>query len=152
MRTKSLLAVLAILSFALLACGSDEEDYERAQQENTAEAYERFIQRHPDSDFAENAARTLDSLRFETAKSAHSIEAYNEFVDPFVGGPYKGIYLLSWNESQKTAVFEQTYCSGGGCAQEGVITMWFEGNTDVPITFNIEIELNDNESKRVFLL
>ena len=61
----------------------DEEDYERAQQENTAEAYERFIQRHPDSDFAENAARTLDSLRFETAKSAHSIEAYNEFVERY---------------------------------------------------------------------
>jgi len=28
--------------------------------------------------------------------------------------------------------------------------MWFEGNYDVPIVFNIEIELNDSESKRVF--
>jgi predicted ATP-dependent endonuclease of OLD family len=28
--------------------------------------------------------------------------------------------------------------------------MWYEGDTDVPITFTMEIELNDKESKRVF--
>ena len=28
--------------------------------------------------------------------------------------------------------------------------LWFEGNTEVPITFIIEIELNERESKRVF--
>jgi outer membrane protein assembly factor BamD (BamD/ComL family) len=83
MRIKSLLAVLVILCFLLLACSSAEKDYEKAQQENTTQAYEKFIQKHPNSNFAENVVSTLDSLRFEIVKSKHSIEAYNEFVEKY---------------------------------------------------------------------
>ena len=83
MRIIPLLAELLILSFLLIGCSSAEKDYEKAQQENTAQAYEKFIKKHPQSNFVENAARTLDSLRFEMVKSKHSIEAYNEFVEKY---------------------------------------------------------------------
>jgi outer membrane protein assembly factor BamD (BamD/ComL family) len=83
MRIKSLLGALAILSFLLFACSSAEKDYEKAKQENTAQAYEKFIQKHPQSNLVENASRTLDSIRFEMVKSKRSIEAYNEFVKKY---------------------------------------------------------------------
>ena len=63
MRIKSLLAELVILSFLLIACSSAKKDYEKVQQANTIQAYEEFIQKHPQSSFVENATRTLESLK-----------------------------------------------------------------------------------------
>ena len=80
----------------------------------------------------------VDESCFLSTNKEKSPLAYNEFVDPFVTGPYNGVYLLSWNQAKKTAVFEQTYCSGGGCAQEGIITMSLQDDTafcDIDLTF-----------------
>jgi len=49
--------------------------------------------------------------------------AYNAFIDPIVIGPYKSVDLLNWDSNKNSALFEQTYCSGGGCVQEGLIEM-----------------------------
>lgn len=62
MRIISLFAELLILSFLLIGCNSAEKDYEKAQQENTVQAYEKFIEKHPQSDFVNDAKSNIDFL------------------------------------------------------------------------------------------
>ena len=63
MRLKMLLAGLLILSLVIIGCNSAEKDYEKAQQENTVEAFEKFIEKHPKSDFVSEAKSSIEFLK-----------------------------------------------------------------------------------------
>lgn len=58
-----LLAELLILSFVIVGCNSAEKGYEKAQQENTVEAFKKFIEKYPKSDFVNEAKSSIEFLR-----------------------------------------------------------------------------------------
>ncbi|MFQ5641605.1 MAG: hypothetical protein ACE5IR_26825, partial [bacterium] len=83
MKKKTLSIVLLVLLFVIFACDSGESDYEKAKQVNTIQAYEEFVNKHPDSRFVDAAKRNIDSLRYDILVSQGNLEAYEEFVHKY---------------------------------------------------------------------
>jgi len=79
-------AALSLLASALLlaGCSSDEQRWQEAQDADTIEAYESYIRRHADGQYAEDASARLDYLR-ETAIfraiAADDLEAVKHELD-----------------------------------------------------------------------
>lgn len=79
-----LLPVLCAALLALAACARDAGDWKSAQAEDTQEAYEAFLTRHPDSQFAPlakvRAMQLLEEHDWAEATRADTPEAYQGFI------------------------------------------------------------------------
>ncbi|MCP5339269.1 MAG: SPOR domain-containing protein [Sinobacteraceae bacterium] len=79
-----LLPVLCAALLALAACARDAGDWKSAQTEDTQEAYEAFLARHPDSQFAPlakvRAMQLLEEHDWAEATQADTPEAYQGFI------------------------------------------------------------------------
>ena len=74
---------LALVALALLP-GCAGSRFEAARSEDTASAYHRFVQDHPNSRYAEEARQRLDLVRLRTQPT---LEAYEKFVAKWPGSP-----------------------------------------------------------------
>lgn len=86
MRTSRLLpiAVAAAAVLVLGGCSRVKDDWKAAQGADTSEAYQDFLQQHPDSEFAVQAQARLKQLAedrdWQQAASTDTLEAYEQFV------------------------------------------------------------------------
>lgn len=86
MRTSRLLpiAVAAAAVLVLGGCSRVKDDWKAAQGADTSEAYQDFMQQHPDSEFAVQAQARLKQLAedrdWQQAASTDTLEAYEQFV------------------------------------------------------------------------
>ncbi|MCC7460974.1 MAG: SPOR domain-containing protein [Gammaproteobacteria bacterium] len=86
MRTSRLLPILLAAAAILLlpACSRVKDDWKAAQSTDTSEAYQDFLQQHPDSEFAVQAQARLKQLAedrdWQQAASTDTLEAYEQFV------------------------------------------------------------------------
>jgi hypothetical protein len=86
MRTSRLLPfAIAGLALVLLAgCSRAKDDWNAAQSADTGEAYQDFLQQHPDSEYAVQAQARLKQLAedrdWQQAAAADKPEAYEQFV------------------------------------------------------------------------
>ena len=86
---KSLLLVIAMISLLvgqllfLVGCATPKKDWEKAQRLNTIEAYEEFLQKHPDSEFAYEAKHKIEELAWEKVRQKDSINAYENFLQKY---------------------------------------------------------------------
>ncbi|MCU4137430.1 MAG: hypothetical protein MW689_001001 [Thermodesulfobacteria bacterium] len=67
----------------LVGCATPKKNWEKAQRLNTIEAYQEFLQKHPNSEFAYEAKRKIEELAWERTKEQNTIEAYQEFIDKY---------------------------------------------------------------------
>ncbi|RME03495.1 MAG: hypothetical protein D6812_05160, partial [Deltaproteobacteria bacterium] len=74
--------------FLFVAAGCASAAYERARRANTVEAYEKFLQNHPDSDQAPEARQRLEQLRYEQVKFLRTEQAYQSFIEQYPDNPY----------------------------------------------------------------
>ncbi len=81
MRPTFCLALLAILSISLSFCAGSA--YRQAVQRDTIDAYQEFLDKHPDSKYSSQAKNRLEELMYEKAKSENTIAAYGNFLDQF---------------------------------------------------------------------
>ncbi|RME46043.1 MAG: hypothetical protein D6795_15960, partial [Deltaproteobacteria bacterium] len=77
-----------LLFLLLVAAGCASAAYERARRANTVEAYEKFLQNHPDSDQAPEARQRLEQLRYEQVKFLRTEQAYQSFIEQYPDNPY----------------------------------------------------------------
>ena len=71
---------LSIFFYAILfGCASEKSDFSKAEKENSIEAYETFLKRHPQGEYTELAERRLDTLAFRFAREKDSLDLYKEF-------------------------------------------------------------------------
>ena len=77
------LALLLPLLLVTLGCNRDARDYQKAQQANTFEAYEKFVQKHPDSKFVEPAKAQAEELLLKSAESKNTIADYRSFLKKY---------------------------------------------------------------------
>lgn len=61
-------------------CSRDARDYEKAQRTNTVEAYQEFIQKHPQSKFAAQAKAGVEELLLKAAEAKNTIADYRDFL------------------------------------------------------------------------
>jgi outer membrane biosynthesis protein TonB len=85
------LAASLLLSL-LAACAGDAGDWKAAQDADTQEAYEAFVARHPDSEFAPRArernAQLLEERDWAAATRSDSPEAYQKFIGQHPDGKW----------------------------------------------------------------
>jgi len=84
MRAGRLLAMLLLLSIALIGCDRQEAAWEEAREVDTVAAYQEFLESHPDAPQASTAERRIDELQravdWEEARQADTAEAYERFI------------------------------------------------------------------------
>lgn len=86
MRTSRLrcLAVAGLAALLLAGCSRVKDDWHAAQSADTSEAYQDFLQQHPDSEYAVQAQARLKQLAeerdWQQAAAADTLEAYEQFV------------------------------------------------------------------------
>ena len=81
-------ALLLILLLAAAGC-SVKPDYQEARALDTPEAYEAFLDKHPDDpDYSPKAKKHLERLRFEEAREKDTFAGYTRFVKKYPYGKY----------------------------------------------------------------
>jgi len=101
MRRALLLAVLL-----LAACG---DNFYSVQQADTIEAYESYLQQHPNSRFDLQAKTRLEELYLDKAKASKRLEGYDEYLKKFPDGVYhdkamkaREDFLFQWAKGKGT--------------------------------------------------
>jgi hypothetical protein len=82
MRMQSIIALLLITP--MISCSSAKRDYQKASGQNTVEAYEAFLQMHPDAKQADQAKSQLAELEIERdwqlAESTRTAAGYRDYI------------------------------------------------------------------------
>jgi cell division protein FtsN len=77
-------AVALLALFGLVGCARDSQDWRSAQQADSQEAYEAFLDRYPQSEFApqakERAAQLAEERDWAAATGSDTAAAYQQFV------------------------------------------------------------------------
>lgn len=86
-------AGLAAVAFALLvACSPEAGDWKNAQSADTVEAYDAFIAKYPQSEFAAQATERTKQLAeerdWQAATAADSADAYQQFLTQYPEGKW----------------------------------------------------------------
>lgn len=86
-------AGLATVAFALLvACSPEAGDWKNAQSADTVEAYDAFIAKYPQSEFAAQATERTKQLAeerdWQAATAADSADAYQQFLTQYPEGKW----------------------------------------------------------------
>ena len=55
--------LLSLLASLATACSQEKEDWRSAEAANTTEAWQRFVEQHPDSEFVDQARTRIAQLR-----------------------------------------------------------------------------------------
>lgn len=85
--------IAGVFLLALLtACSRTQHDWRVAQQAGTAQAYEVFLQRHPDSELAgvarQRAAQLTEQAAWQQATRANTAAAYQDYLAKYPKGSW----------------------------------------------------------------
>ena len=77
-------ALLSLLAGLATACSREQQDWRSAEGADTTEAWQRFLDQHPDSEFAGQARTRIVQLRelrdFQNADRIGTVDAYRDFL------------------------------------------------------------------------
>ncbi len=68
-------ALILLVSLFVLSCSKTEKEFQAAQETNTIEAYNAFIEKYPDTPFAVQAIDLRDQLAYEKTIETHPIDS-----------------------------------------------------------------------------
>jgi len=90
MSTRTLVMLFAVPLLVLAGCSREKSDWRSAQAADSAESYEQFISKHPESTLVATARERLGQLAEERdwrkAAGLDSLEAYQQFLAQYPGG------------------------------------------------------------------
>jgi outer membrane protein assembly factor BamD (BamD/ComL family) len=75
--------VCLAMSALLTSCNNPEKDFHKAEKADTEQAYNKYIERYPDSPLVETAKRNLARVAYENAKRTNSVAALETFLSRF---------------------------------------------------------------------
>ena len=85
-------ALLCLLASLATACSQEKEDWRSAEAANTTEAWQRFVEQHPDSEFVDPARTRIAQLRlqqeFQYADRLRTVDAYRDFLTRHTSGKW----------------------------------------------------------------
>jgi hypothetical protein len=85
-------ALLSLLASLATACSQEKEDWRSAEAANTTEAWQRFVELHPDSEFVDQARTRIAQLRiqqeFQYADRLRTVDAYRDFLTRHTSGKW----------------------------------------------------------------
>lgn len=115
MKTWQLAVATAAIAF-IAACSNPESDWKKAEAENTEAAYQAFLDRHPEGEWAQKAQSQLDSIKdtrdWENAQSADAIEAYNNYLLAHPTGAHMGEARQRISDLETEAAWQTAQSAG----------------------------------------
>ncbi len=89
-RTLAGAAGAALISLTLLGCSSAQEDWKKADAQNTVAAYQEFLEQHPNTQQSVEARSRIHALKDEQAWSEaqknNTIQAYQQYLHDLPNG------------------------------------------------------------------
>ena len=86
------LVLLALVAGMAAACGREQQDWRSAESADTTEAWQRFLEQHPDSELVNEARNRIAQLQvrrdFEYADKIGTVEAYRDFLTHHPSGTW----------------------------------------------------------------
>ena len=80
-----MIGTMFVAALILTSCSNPEADFQKAEQANTEQAYNDFIQRHPKSPLADQATAKMAALLLPTLTDRTSVADYETFIKRFGG-------------------------------------------------------------------
>lgn len=85
-------AAIGVCLLVLAGCSREQQDWRSAEAADSIEAYDQFIQRHPESELATQARTRVAQLGedrdWQRAGSADSVDAYRQFITQHPNGKW----------------------------------------------------------------
>uniref|UniRef100_UPI0012ED592E tetratricopeptide repeat protein n=1 Tax=Desulfosarcina cetonica TaxID=90730 RepID=UPI0012ED592E len=104
MKNKSIsnkwLFVISLIIMIFIGCAGGA--FRTAQEKNTVEAYNKFIQEYGDSKFAPQAKKMREDLKFSNAKKENTISGYDRYLKEYP----KGTFVSEVNKLRELNMFE----------------------------------------------
>lgn len=93
-----------LILFVVLSCSKVDQEFEKALETNTIQAYKLFIQKYPDSEYSNQAEDKMILLTWEKISEQNTIQSYQSFIKQFPSSEYcnnaeKKIISLSWEKA-----------------------------------------------------
>jgi hypothetical protein len=117
MKKKTLSVLLLFSLVVVFSCNREQNDFEKAKKENTVQAFEEFVLKYPDSEFAASAKAKIDSLQYEAVISENNLESYREFIQSHPDHPL----ALDAKQRMEPLVFEEAKNKGTAYALESFL-------------------------------
>lgn len=83
-------ALIMLCAVVLGGCASVSGDWERARKSDQTFAYEAFLRKHPDSEFASQARARLAEIKWNLARRDDKLETLDKFVTDNPTSPFRG--------------------------------------------------------------
>ncbi len=83
-----LFCLILILFFTFACSQTPEEAFKEAEKTNTIASYEKFLEKNPAGDLAQQAETNLQKLRWENAHSVNTISSYEDFIKKYPKSKY----------------------------------------------------------------
>ncbi|MGA7538787.1 MAG: SPOR domain-containing protein [Steroidobacteraceae bacterium] len=119
---KSFLVLCMIMAGALAACSNPNADWQKANQQNTAAAYQQFIQQHPNDARVQQARNRIDALKDEqawtTAQSANTLDAYQQYLQQEPNGMHATDAQDKVNSMQADAAWQSAQSTNTAAAYQ----------------------------------
>jgi len=80
---KTTFIILILVAYIISGCASVEHDWEKTQNINTIDGYEKFLLKHPDSKFSNEANRQIENLDWEATQKRNTVLAYQRFIKEY---------------------------------------------------------------------
>ncbi len=77
---KQVMILVALMGLTLSGCATTRSAWREAQRENTVQAYQDFLQKYPQSEFAAGATRKVEERAWQRAQQDDTAEGYRNFL------------------------------------------------------------------------
>jgi hypothetical protein len=74
------ISTIIIILAGISGCTTTNVDWEEARNINTLKSYQVFLQKHPNSEYSEQAQSRLETLIYENAKESGTITGYASYL------------------------------------------------------------------------
>jgi cell division septation protein DedD len=85
-------ALLSLLAAVATACSREQQDWRSAESADSAEAWQRFVEQHPESELVNQARARIAQLEiqreFQHADRVGTVDAYRDFLAHHSSGKY----------------------------------------------------------------
>jgi outer membrane protein assembly factor BamD (BamD/ComL family) len=100
-----------IIILAFIGCATVQWDWENAQSENTVQAYQEFIEKHPSSEWTDIAKHKMEEADWERAESLDITQMYEEFLAKYPSSDHADVARqktekLDWSKAEKTSTIQ----------------------------------------------
>lgn len=101
------LVTVALLVSLLTGCATTEGDWRKTQRANSTHAYEKFLKKHPNSEFSNEARKRVEELEWSTAKRRNTTDSYQWFIKKYPNSHFANeavsrMMTVEWGSVKRT--------------------------------------------------